>query len=42
LGIQPRVAAHSGAFWAVIVSLLLTVLGIGSGRGLTHLVSHGG
>jgi hypothetical protein len=28
-GVQPRVAAHSGAFWAVIVSLLLTVLGIG-------------
>jgi hypothetical protein len=28
-GVPPRVAAHSGAFWAVIVSLLLTVLGIG-------------
>ena len=28
-GVQPRVAAHAGAFWAVIVSLLLTALGIG-------------
>ena len=26
-GVQPRVGAHHGAFWAVIVSLLVTVLG---------------
>jgi hypothetical protein len=28
-GVQPRVGIHRGAFWAVIVSLLLTVLGVG-------------